>query len=138
MADAIEILRAQGAIIVDPAGIPSVVIRTPAATSADWPICSGRPQAKGQDEKCSIVFKYGMKRDFNAWLASLGPARPVKTLDRAAGMEHGASQAAARSSTVSHSSTSPTRWTWRRDRARYQADRAKDVELGGARGSMRP
>ena len=25
-------------------------------------------------------FKYGMKRDFNAWLASLGPAAPVKTL----------------------------------------------------------
>ena len=25
-------------------------------------------------------FKYGMKRDFNAWLASLGPAAPVKSL----------------------------------------------------------
>ena len=25
-------------------------------------------------------FKYGMKRDFNAWLASLGERAPVKTL----------------------------------------------------------
>ena len=26
------------------------------------------------------MFKYGMKRDFNTWLASLGPSAPVKTL----------------------------------------------------------
>ena len=35
----------------------------------------GLDNAKGKDADCSIVFKYGMKRDFNAWLASLGPAR---------------------------------------------------------------
>jgi amidase len=27
-----------------------------------------------------VNFKYGMKRDFNAWLKSLGPAAPVATL----------------------------------------------------------
>ena len=32
------------------------------------------------DPNCSSVLWYGMKRDFNAWLASLGPAAPVKTL----------------------------------------------------------
>ena len=26
------------------------------------------------------MFKYGMKRDFNAWLDSLGDRAPVKTL----------------------------------------------------------
>ncbi len=31
-------------------------------------------------QNCSINFKYGMKRDYNAWLASLGPSAPVKTL----------------------------------------------------------
>ena len=37
--------------------------------------------AKGpRDPNCSSVLWYGMKRDFNAWLASLGPAAPVKTL----------------------------------------------------------
>ena len=37
-------------------------------------------QPKGKDADCSVVFKYGMKRDFNKWLASLGPTAPVKTL----------------------------------------------------------
>jgi len=36
--------------------------------------------AKGHDEDCSVVLKYGMKRDFNAWLASLGAAAPLKSL----------------------------------------------------------
>ena len=31
-----------------------------------------KPDARGKDTDCSIVFKYGMKRDFNRWLASLG------------------------------------------------------------------
>jgi hypothetical protein len=35
---------------------------------------------RGKDVNCSIVFKYGMKRDFNAWLATLGAGAPVKTL----------------------------------------------------------
>ena len=35
---------------------------------------------QGVDGKCSIVMKYGMKRDFNKWLASLGSSAPVKTL----------------------------------------------------------
>ena len=45
-----------------------------------WNTCSGTTNAKGKDEDCSIVFKYGMKRDFNAWLASLGASAPVKSL----------------------------------------------------------
>ena len=60
------ILKAQGATIVDPADIPSVVDPDP----ADNLLLSGR----------SSVLDYGMKRDFNAWLATLGPAAPVKTL----------------------------------------------------------
>ena len=45
-----------------------------------WDVCAGNADGKGQDGDCSIVFKYGMKRDFGAWLASLGAAAPVKTL----------------------------------------------------------
>jgi amidase len=55
-----------------------------AKTAADsfplWDFCSGAEHAKGKDQNCSINFKYGMKRDYNAWLASLGPSAPVKTL----------------------------------------------------------
>jgi amidase len=80
MAEAIEILKQQGAVIVDPAEIPSFVDKDPKKNFPLWPYCSGAQQAKGKDEDCSVNFKYGMKRDFNNWLASLGPAAPVKTL----------------------------------------------------------
>ena len=66
MADAIAVLKAQGAIVVDPADIPSVVEpRIRRDNFAEWDICSGADQAKGKDEGCSVNFKYGMKRDFN-------------------------------------------------------------------------
>src|SRR5262249_6173373 len=80
MADAIAVLKAEGAVIVDPADIPSVVDPDPAKNFLVWNICSGAPGAKATDSNCSVVFKYGMKRDFNAWLRSLGPSAPVKTL----------------------------------------------------------
>ena len=80
MAEAIEILRAQGATVVDPADIPSVVDADERRNLLLWGICGGADEAKGKDASCSVVFKYGMKRDFNKWLASLGERAPVKTL----------------------------------------------------------
>lgn len=80
MAEAIEILKQQGAVVVDPAEIPSFIEKDPKNNFLRWPYCSGANQSKGKDEDCSVNFKYGMKRDFNAWLATLGPSAPVKTL----------------------------------------------------------
>ena len=80
MSDAIEVLKKEGAIVVDPAEIPSFVATDPKNNFPLWPYCSGANQGKGHDEDCSVNFKYGMKRDFNAWLATLGPSAPVKTL----------------------------------------------------------
>jgi amidase len=80
MADAIEVLKAQGAVIVDPADVPSFAAKDPAQNFAAWDFCSGAEHAKGKDQHCSVNFKYGMKRDFNAWLKSLGGSAPVKTL----------------------------------------------------------
>ena len=88
MAEAIEVLREQGATVVDPADIPSVVDPDPSRNLLLWGICGGADDAKGKDADCSVVFKYGMKRDFNKWLASLGERAPVKTLTRAASLEH--------------------------------------------------
>ena len=133
MADAIEILRREGATIVDPVVIPSVADPDPASNYLVFPICAGAPQAKGSDDKCTVVLKYGMKRDFNAWLRTLGPGAPVKTLTELR----------------SFNSLRPSRGTLKygqsrldisdeidleADRARYEADRAKDIALGGARG----
>jgi amidase len=80
MAEAIEILKQHGAVIVDPADIPSFVDKDPKKNFTLWPYCSGAEQGKSKDETCSVNFKYGMKRDFNAWLKTLGPSAPVKSL----------------------------------------------------------
>ncbi|HEY2015762.1 MAG TPA: amidase family protein [Bryobacteraceae bacterium] len=80
MTEAIAILKQQGAVIVDPADVPSFTDRDANGNFQLWDYCSGANQAKGKDANCSVVFKYGMKRDFNQWLASLGASAPVKTL----------------------------------------------------------
>ena len=80
MTEAIEAMKQAGAIIVDPVEIPSFVDKDPKNNFLLWPYCSGAEQAKGKDDNCSVNFKYGMKRDFNNWLASVGPSAPVKTL----------------------------------------------------------
>jgi amidase len=80
MTDAINVLKQQGAIIVDPADVPSFVDKDPKMNFPLFDYCSGAEQGKGKDANCSVNFKYGMKRDFNKWLASLGPSAPVKSL----------------------------------------------------------
>jgi amidase len=133
MSDAIEILKREGAIIVDPVVIPSVVDPDEGSNYLRFPICAGAPQGKGADEKCTIVLKYGMKRDFNAWLRTLGPGAPVKTLAElrefnTARPKRGAVKYGQSRLDISDEIDLEA------DRPRYEADRAKDVELGGARG----
>jgi amidase len=133
MADAIDVLRKQGAVVVDPANIPSIVDPDPGANFLLWSTCSGPGQAKGKDQDCSITFKYGMKRDFNKWLASLGPSAPVKTLSelRAWNTAHrnaGALKYGQANLDVSDEMDVAA------DRARYETDRAKDLRLAAAHG----
>src|SRR5437016_6461451 len=80
MNDAIEVLVKQGATIIDPADIPTVLDPDAEKNINQWNICSGVGNDKGSDAHCSVVLKYGMKRDFNKWLETLGPSAPVKTL----------------------------------------------------------
>jgi amidase len=78
MTRAIAVLRAQGAVVVDPADPPSVVDRDPHNNVLTWGVCTDVEEMKAHT--CSIVFAYGMERDFNGWLSSLGAAAPVKSL----------------------------------------------------------
>ena len=78
MNEAIEVLKAQGAVIVDPADIPSVVDKDAKNNLLLFGVCTDMDGVK--ERKCSVNLAYGMERDFNAWLASLGKAAPVKTL----------------------------------------------------------
>jgi amidase len=132
MDDAIGVLRTAGATIVDPANLPSAL--APADRNLEtWPVCSGAGDAKGRDRDCSIVFKYGMKRDFNAWLASLGAAAPVRSLTelRAWNRAHEAE------GTLRYGQAQldiSDEMDVEADRGRYQRDRAMDVALGGRDG----
>ncbi len=80
MNDAIAVLQREGAVIVDPADAPSIVDGTPSNNFLTFGVCSGLGNARGLDTACSVVLKYGMKRDFNLYLQSLGPSAPVKSL----------------------------------------------------------
>ncbi len=133
MSGAIEILKQQGAIIVDPADIPSIVTPDPDRNFLLWNTCSGATDSKGQDAGCSVVLKYGMKRDFNKWLASLGPSAPVASLT------------ALREWNITHTKAGAIKYGQSNldisdemdvvaDKARYEADRAKDLDLSATHG----
>jgi amidase len=132
MAEVMEVLRAQGAELVD-ADIPSIVDPDPAANFLAWNICAGLDNRKGQDTNCSIVFKYGMKRDFNAHLATLGPSAPVRSLTELREFNLANEHRNAIRYGQQHLDISDE-MDLDADRARYEADRAKDIALGGTRG----
>jgi amidase len=133
MNEAIAVLKGEGAIIIDPANIPSVTEADPAKNILSWNICSGAGNGKGRDANCSSVLKYGMKRDFNQWLSTLGPAAPVKTLTelREWNLKHekaGAIKFGQSNLDISDEVDLVA------DRAKYEADRAKDLALAGTNG----
>ena len=133
MADAIAVLKKEGAVIVDPADIPSVIDPDPANNFLKWGSCGGPADVKGKDLNCSYALKYGMKRDFNIFLASLGAAAPVKTLTelRAFNTAH------ANRNAIKYGQANldvSDEMDIEKDRARWQADRAKDIRLGGTHG----
>jgi amidase len=133
MTDAIAVLKQQGATIVDPADIPSVVEENPTYNFATWNICSGADNGRRDDMKCSVVLKYGMKRDFTKWLGTLGPSAPVKSLmelrqwnrahEKDGAIKYGQSQL-----DISDEVNIEA------DRRRYEGDRAKDIELAATHG----
>ena len=133
MAEAIAVLKEQGATIVDPVELPSFVDKDPRQNFLVWPYCSGAQQAKGKDENCSVNFKYGMKRDFNAWLGSLGSLAPVKTLTELRAWNLAHAKAGAMQYGQSRLDISDE-MDLEGDRARNEADVAKDKLLSRARG----
>jgi len=133
MDEAIAVLKQRGAVIVDPANIPSVVDKDPKDNLMLWNTCGGANNGRGKDENCSIDFKYGMKRDFNKWLASLGPAAPLQSLKELIAWNTAHQKAGSIKYGQSNLDVSDE-MDLEKDRARYEADRAKDVRLGGTHG----
>jgi amidase len=133
MEEAIAVLKAEGATVIDPADIPSILDTDPSGNFVTWGVCSGFNNAKGKDAGCSVVLKYGMKRDFDAWLNSLGAAAPVKSLRelREFNLTHTVSNAIRYGQSDLDISDE---MDVAADRNRYEADRAKDIALAGTRG----
>jgi len=133
MDEAIAVLKAQGAEVVDPVDIPSISATAAADNFLLFTYCQGAEHRKGGDATCTVNFKYGMKRDFNAWLASLGDRAPVKSLTEL------------RAWNVAHAKAGAMRFGQSRldisdemdvagDKARNDADVAKDARLSRTQG----
>jgi amidase len=124
--DAVSALRTQGAIVAD-ATFPGIV------NLLTFGICAAREQTKANDANCSVVLKYGFKRDFNHFLASLGPTAPVATLSalRAFNTAHAADNAIKYLQARLDISDEMNVTT---DMARYHSDRQKDLMLAGTTG----
>lgn len=118
-------LTAAGATVAH-ATVPSF-----AALSA-WGICAAREQTKGGDANCSIVLKYGFKRDFNAFLASLGPAAPVDTLSELRAFNIANADRAIKY--LQPRLDISDEMDVALDYARYVADRTKDLNLAATTG----
>ena len=133
MKGAIEVLRAQGAVIVDPANIPSMLSDDPDNNQLLFGNCYDVAMGKGGDDDCSVMLKYGMKRDFNQWLDSLGDSAPLESLT------------ALREWNLAHESIGAIRYGQTQldisdemdaeaDKARWRADRDKDLRLARTEG----
>jgi amidase len=131
MNEAIEIIKAQGAIVVDPADIPSVTDKNAADNYFLWGVCTDMDDVKGR--KCSIDLAYGMERDFNKWLASLGAAAPVKSLAelRKWNTEHQKMGAIKYGQSLLDISDAMDLDLFK---ARYESDRANDIRLSATHG----
>jgi amidase len=70
MREAIAVLRAEGATVIDPFEIPDQ------SRMSQFGICTNFPAGNS----CSIVLLYGFKHDLNAYLAGLGPGAPMRSL----------------------------------------------------------
>jgi amidase len=132
MTEVIDILKREGAVIVDPADIPSVTDQNTTNNLLLFGTCTGT-RAADTVGSCSVVLKYGFKRDFNLYLQSLGPTAPVKTL------------AELRQFNTANASNGAIRYRQdlldvsdemdlTADAFRYQLDRAKDLHLAGGHG----
>ena len=133
MASAIALLKAEGATVIDPVVIPSIVATDPNDNALLFGICYDLERGKSNDDNCSVILKYGMKRDFNTWLDSLGDSAPVASLTEL------------RSFNTRHEAAGAIRYGQAQldisdemdveaDAARFRADRDKDLRLARTQG----
>jgi amidase len=131
MNDAIAVLKEQGAIVIDPADIPSITDKNANDNYFLWGVCTDMDDVKGR--KCSIALAYGMERDFNKWLTALGAAAPVKTLAelRKWNTDHAKMGAIKYGQSLLDISDAMDLEVFK---SRYESDRANDIRLTATHG----
>ncbi len=131
MTDAIAALKNAGAVIVDPADIPSIVDKDPSNNFLLWSVCTDMDEVK--QRKCSVDLAYGMERDFNAWLKTMGANVPVKSLAelREWNRKHEKAGAIKYGQSLLDISDAMDLETFK---SRYESDRARDVQLTATHG----
>ena len=126
---AIAVIQAQGGTVVM-TDIPSRAD----GTLGVWGVCAGAADSKANDDtNCSVVLKYGFKRDFNQWLDSLGNASDIETLSDLMAFN----LANAGNNAIKYGQTRfdiSEEMDLVADAARYAADRAKDIFLTATHG----
>lgn len=133
MEDAIAALKAAGAEVVDPADLPSMIATDAQKNITSHNICQLLSDGAAPDDYCSNVLRYGMKRDFNLWLASLGDGAPVKTLKEF--LDWNTAHAADGAIRYGQSRLEAAEAVdLEKDKARYEKNRAEDLVLTRAEG----
>ena len=136
ISEVISILKSQGAIVIDPVNIPSVVDRDWSENSLVRGSCTIGPSFKGFDEQCSVVLKYSFKRDFNKWIESLGNSAPVSSLTdlrkwNVDNLSRGTLKYAQHTLDISDEMDLNSI----DDKKRYLRDRKRDIRLSGKEGT---
>jgi len=131
MNEAIAALKNAGAVIVDPADIPSIVEKDASNNLLLWGVCTDMDEVK--QHKCSIDLAYGMERDFNAWIKTMGANAPVKSLTelREWNRKHEKAGAIKYGQSLLDISDAMDLDMFK---SRYESDRARDLQLTATHG----
>lgn len=122
------VLEALGAAVIEPADIPSITAPRASDNFLSFGICASPSQVRGADGDCSLVAKYGMKRDFNRWLATQGDSAPFASLDELIALNRTLAPFGATRYGQARLKLSAS-VDLARDRERYERDRARDLRL---------
>ena len=112
MAEAIAVLKQQGAVIVDPADIPSVVATDANDSFPAVRFLRRRGTRQGQGRQLLDQLQVRHEARLQRVAGQPGPVGAGEDADRTARLEPGARQGQRHQVSTSRDSTSRTKWTW--------------------------
>ena len=126
--EAIAALKQAGAEIVDPAEIPSALEKDPMKNVLLAGECD-----REVTPTCLSVMNYGMHRDFNIWLAAQNGTAPWKNIEEFVAWN----EANKNLGTLKYGQDAlidAVNTHLEKDKAKYESDRKRALEMGGANG----